>query len=81
MGQITETQVGDIVWKNLFQGKLTYLHWNKGEQMVPTIAGEGGAVLVRKLPTVDPMCVSHLFFSSHSTQISYHLFCLQLKVF
>ncbi|MQL87451.1 hypothetical protein Taro_019985 [Colocasia esculenta] len=54
IGQITETQVGDTVWKNLFQGKLTYLHWNKGEQMAPMIAGEG-VVLVRKLPTVDPM--------------------------
>ncbi|XP_078439938.1 mitochondrial ATP-independent inner membrane protease subunit 2-like [Wolffia australiana] len=56
VGQITETQVGDVVWKNLFQGKLTYLHWNKGQQMAPTIV-EDGTVLVRKLPTVDPMSV------------------------
>uniref|UniRef100_A0A1D1Y159 Mitochondrial inner membrane protease subunit 1 n=1 Tax=Anthurium amnicola TaxID=1678845 RepID=A0A1D1Y159_9ARAE len=56
IGQITETQVGDTVWKNLFQGKLTYLDWNKGEQMAPIIVG-GGVVLVRKLPNVDPMNV------------------------
>ena len=62
MGQITETQVGDIVWKNLFQGKLTYLHWNKGQQMVPTIV-EDGPVLVRKLPAVDPMYVIPLSYS------------------
>lgn len=57
IGQISETQVGDTVWKNLFQGKLTYLHWNKGEQMAPVITGEGGVILVRKLPAVDPVNV------------------------
>ncbi|KAL6968200.1 Mitochondrial ATP-independent inner membrane protease subunit 2 [Sarracenia purpurea var. burkii] len=53
-GQITEREVGDVVWKNFFQGKLTYLHWNKGEEMVPTIAEQGGTLLVRKIPAADP---------------------------
>ncbi|XP_022156611.1 uncharacterized protein LOC111023476 [Momordica charantia] len=53
-GQITDREVGDAVWKNLFQGKLTYLHWTKGEEMTPTVGGQGGTLLVRKLPAVDP---------------------------
>ncbi|GMP99392.1 hypothetical protein CsSME_00046876 [Camellia sinensis var. sinensis] len=53
-GQITDREVGDAIWKNLFQGKLTYLHWNKGEEMAPTIVGQGGTLLVRKLPSTDP---------------------------
>ena len=53
-GQITDREVGDAVWKNMFQGKLTYLHWNTGAEMVPTIAGQGGTLLVRKLPAADP---------------------------
>ncbi|CAK9150000.1 unnamed protein product [Ilex paraguariensis] len=53
-GQITDREVGDTVWKNFFQGKLTYLHWNKGEEMAPTITGQGGTLLVRKLPAADP---------------------------
>lgn len=53
-GQIADTEVGDAVWKNLFQGKLTYLHWNKGEEMAPTVGGQGGTLLVRKLPAADP---------------------------
>ncbi|PSR89802.1 Mitochondrial inner membrane protease [Actinidia chinensis var. chinensis] len=52
--QIIDREVGDTVWKNLFQGKLTFLHWNKGEEMVPTIARQGGTLLVRKLPAADP---------------------------
>ncbi|GMP90655.1 hypothetical protein CsSME_00041675 [Camellia sinensis var. sinensis] len=56
-GQITEREVVDIVWKNLFQGKLTYLHWNKGEEMVPTIAAQGGTLLVRKIPEAEPTSV------------------------
>ncbi|XP_031474652.1 uncharacterized protein LOC116246887 [Nymphaea colorata] len=54
VGQITEKQVSDSVWKNLLQGRLTYLHLNRGEQMAPTIPGQSGALLVRKLPAVDP---------------------------
>ncbi|XP_077225325.1 mitochondrial ATP-independent inner membrane protease subunit 2-like isoform X2 [Tasmannia lanceolata] len=54
MGQITNREVGDRIWKNVFHGKLTYLHWNRGEEMAPTITGQGGTLLVRKLPTPDP---------------------------
>ncbi|KAM7496103.1 hypothetical protein LguiA_020517 [Lonicera macranthoides] len=53
-GQITDREMGDVVWKSFFQGKLTYLHWNKGEAMAPTIAEKGGTLLVRKLPAADP---------------------------
>ncbi|KDP26525.1 hypothetical protein JCGZ_17683 [Jatropha curcas] len=56
-GQITDTEVGDAIWKNLFQGRLTYLHWNKGQEMVPTIREQGGTLLVRKLPVADPVYV------------------------
>ncbi|KAL2323429.1 hypothetical protein Fmac_027808 [Flemingia macrophylla] len=52
-GQITDRELGDVVWKNFFQGKMTYLHWNKGEEMAPTIDGKS-VTLVRKLPTADP---------------------------
>jgi len=54
-GIINNKEVYDTVWKNLFQGKLTFLHWNKGQEMAPTIGDQGGTLLVRKLPTADPM--------------------------
>lgn len=53
-GQISEGQVGDTIWKNLLQGKLTFLHWNKGEEMAPTIGSQGGTLLVRKIPVPGP---------------------------
>ncbi|KAL2934781.1 Mitochondrial inner membrane protease subunit 2 [Bienertia sinuspersici] len=53
-GRITEGEVGDTVWKNLLQGKLTFLHWNKGEEMAPTISSQGGTLLVRKIPVPGP---------------------------
>ncbi|KAK9083219.1 hypothetical protein Scep_029690 [Stephania cephalantha] len=52
IGQITDREVGDTIWKNVFQGRLTYLH--KGQEMTPTIGVQGGTLLVRRLPTVDP---------------------------
>ncbi|XP_021280256.1 mitochondrial inner membrane protease subunit 1-like isoform X1 [Herrania umbratica] len=53
-GQISDWEVHDAVWKNVFQGKLTYLHWNKGEAMAPTIGAQGGTLLVRKIAAADP---------------------------
>ncbi|XP_021770135.1 mitochondrial inner membrane protease subunit 2-like isoform X2 [Chenopodium quinoa] len=53
-GRITEGQIGDTVWKNLFQGKVTFLHWNKGEEMAPTIGSKDGTLLVRKIPVPGP---------------------------
>ncbi|CAI9107627.1 OLC1v1007025C2 [Oldenlandia corymbosa var. corymbosa] len=41
------------VWKNFFQGKLTYVHWTKGEEMAPTIGPQGGTLLVRRLISPD----------------------------
>ncbi|GKU86276.1 hypothetical protein SLEP1_g821 [Rubroshorea leprosula] len=46
------------VVKNLFQGRLTYLHWDKGEEMTPTLGAKGGTLLVRKIPDAD---TSHVF--------------------
>ncbi|KAJ6736248.1 hypothetical protein OIU85_018452 [Salix viminalis] len=56
-GLINDKEVIDSVWKNLFQGKLTFLHWTKGQEMAPTIGDQGGTLLVRKLPAADPMRV------------------------
>ncbi|XP_054800408.1 uncharacterized protein LOC129304682 [Prosopis cineraria] len=53
-GQITDKEVKYLIWKNLIQGRLTYLHWNKGEEMAPTLDGKGVNLLVRKLPKADP---------------------------
>lgn len=52
-GRITDREVGHAVWKNLLQGKLTYLHWIKGQEMAPTVGEAGGTLLVRKLPDAD----------------------------
>ncbi|XP_073106224.1 mitochondrial ATP-independent inner membrane protease subunit 2 isoform X1 [Elaeis guineensis] len=56
-GQIKRGELYDAVWKNFFQGKLTCLHWNKGEEMAPTIAGDRGTLLVRKIAIPAPMQV------------------------
>lgn len=53
-GRITVKEVGDTVWKNFLQCKLTFLHWNKGEEMAPTIGPQGGTLLVRKIPIPGP---------------------------
>ncbi|KAK6940665.1 hypothetical protein RJ641_030196 [Dillenia turbinata] len=52
-GRISDTEVSDVIWKNFFQGKMTYLHWTKGEEMAPTF-GRQGTLLVRKIPSADP---------------------------
>ncbi|XVF72005.1 hypothetical protein PTKIN_Ptkin12aG0086600 [Pterospermum kingtungense] len=52
-GQISDRELQDAIWKYAFQGKLTYLHWNKGEAMAPTIGEQGGTLLVRKIPLAD----------------------------
>ncbi|XAR61093.1 Signal peptidase I [Bertholletia excelsa] len=57
-GQVTNREALDILWKNIFQGKLTYMHWNKGEEMAPTITGPGATLLVRKIPLANP---THVF--------------------
>ena len=62
IGQITDKQVNENVWENVFQGKLTYVHFNKGEEMAPTLSGQGGTLLVRRLPTADPKYASHVSF-------------------
>ncbi|CAM8887283.1 unnamed protein product [Rhodiola kirilowii] len=53
-GQFTDRELFDVVWKNTFQGKLTYLHWNKGNEMAPALGTQSSTLLVRKLPAVHP---------------------------
>ncbi|KAG9145001.1 hypothetical protein Leryth_017462 [Lithospermum erythrorhizon] len=52
-GIITKKQVRGVVWKNFFHGKLTFTHWNKGEEMAPTIGPQVCTLLVRKIPNSD----------------------------
>lgn len=48
--QINAKEFSDAIWKNFFQGKLTFLHWTKaGEEMAPIITSQGGTLLVRKM--------------------------------
>ncbi|KAG6512497.1 mitochondrial inner membrane protease subunit 1-like [Zingiber officinale] len=54
VGQINRKQFSNAIWKNFLYGKLTFCHWNKGEEMVPTLAGNGGTLLVRKIPFPHP---------------------------
>jgi len=55
VGRISSTQLTDVLNKNLFQGKLTYVCPTKGEEaMAPIASPTGGAVLVRKLANLSP---------------------------
>ncbi|KAJ4776327.1 Peptidase S24/S26A/S26B/S26C family protein [Rhynchospora pubera] len=53
VGQINVTELSDAIWKNFFQGRLTFMHWTKGEEMIPIISS-GGTLLVRKIPSPTP---------------------------
>ncbi|KAK4747328.1 hypothetical protein SAY87_026365 [Trapa incisa] len=53
-GYITDSQLGDAIWKNLFQGKLTYLHSNRGEEVACGLGTFGGTLLVRRILDADP---------------------------
>ncbi|ONM19118.1 Peptidase S24/S26A/S26B/S26C family protein [Zea mays] len=55
VGQISSTQLTDVIFKNFFHGKLTYVCQTKGEEaMAPIVSPTGGAVLVRKLANLSP---------------------------
>jgi hypothetical protein len=55
VGQINSTELTDAIWRNFFQGKLTFTHWNKGcEAMAPIVTAAGGTFLVRKLANLSP---------------------------
>lgn len=53
-GKITHGELHETVWKHLIDGKMTFLHCNKGAEMAPTIGPQGGTLLVRKIPVPDP---------------------------
>ncbi|CAI8602828.1 unnamed protein product [Vicia faba] len=52
-GLVKDNELFDFLWKHFFHGKMTFLHWNKGEEMAPTISGKGATLLVRRLPFPD----------------------------
>ncbi|WOL18063.1 hypothetical protein Cni_G26856 [Canna indica] len=54
VGKINAKEFYDDALKNFFNGKMTFCHWNKGEEMAPTLVGDGGTLLVRKLPFPSP---------------------------
>ncbi|PKA59233.1 mitochondrial inner membrane protease subunit 1 [Apostasia shenzhenica] len=54
IGEINGKQFNNSVWKNFFQGRLTFLHWHSGEEMEPTLPQQGGNLLVRKMITPVP---------------------------
>uniref|UniRef100_A0A1J3F2K4 Mitochondrial inner membrane protease subunit 1 n=1 Tax=Noccaea caerulescens TaxID=107243 RepID=A0A1J3F2K4_NOCCA len=51
--KLSERELIGIVWKNLFYGRITYLHSGKGQEMAPTMGTNDNTLLVRKLPYVD----------------------------
>ncbi|KAL9685356.1 hypothetical protein QQ045_022805 [Rhodiola kirilowii] len=55
---IVDKKLGDTMAAHFLRGKLTECYWNKGKEMIPTIGEEGGTLLVRKLPFVDPARIS-----------------------
>lgn len=42
----------DFFRKEFFNGRMTFLHWNK-EEMAPLISGNGVTLLVRSIPLPD----------------------------
>ncbi|KAK4756256.1 hypothetical protein SAY87_006383 [Trapa incisa] len=53
-GYITDAQLGDTIWKNLFQGKLTFLHSSRGEEVASGLNTLGSTLLVRRIPNANP---------------------------
>lgn len=53
--KIADTEVIDMIWRNLLQGKVTFLHYNKHEAISPMCGMLSGTLLVRRIPSPDPM--------------------------
>ncbi|XP_051142685.1 uncharacterized protein LOC127259409 isoform X2 [Andrographis paniculata] len=53
-GPILTAKGLDTIFRNVFIEKLTFLHYNKGKEMAPTLGMSGGTLLVRKIPAADP---------------------------
>lgn len=51
--KLNDDEVFETMWKACNE-RLTFLHWNKGEEMDPIIGTKGGTLLVRKIPQPDP---------------------------
>lgn len=47
----------ETIWKNFVHGRLTFLHWNKGQEIQPECGAEGVTLLVRKIPAPSHMKV------------------------
>lgn len=48
-----DNELMDFIFKHFTNGKMTFLHWTKGEEMAPTIDSKGATLLVRRLPIPD----------------------------
>ncbi|XP_023633226.1 uncharacterized protein LOC17898603 isoform X2 [Capsella rubella] len=52
--KLSDRELLGVVMKNLFYGRITYLHNSiKGQEMAPTMGTNENTLLVRKLPVVD----------------------------
>jgi len=50
---LKDNELMDFIFKHFTNGKMTFLHWTKGEEMTPTIDAKGATLLVRRLPIPD----------------------------
>lgn len=51
--KLSDRELIQIIFKNLFHGKITYLHSGKGVEMSPTMAAHENTLLVRKIPIAN----------------------------
>jgi len=51
--KLSDRELIQIVCKNLFHGKVTYLHSDKGPEMSPTMGAHENTLLVRKIPIAN----------------------------
>lgn len=51
--KLSDRELIQIIFKNLFHGKITYLHSGKGPEMSPTMAAHENTLLVRKIPIAN----------------------------
>jgi len=56
--KLSDRELFGVVMKNLFYGRISYLHSDKGKEMAPTMGTNESTLLVRKLPVVDTRYVS-----------------------
>ncbi|KAL1190663.1 Mitochondrial ATP-independent inner membrane protease subunit 2 [Cardamine amara subsp. amara] len=55
--KLSNQELFHIVFKNLFYGKITFLHSDKGPEMSPTMTPHDNTLLIRKIPMADSKIV------------------------